>query len=114
MQLVEINGDELAPGIVPRPRTDPAARGDAALALFLGGQISAPGSALAARRFGKLLAVGLTIAIGLQVGVNMSVALNLLPNKGLTLPFLSYGGTSLLINMASVGVLLNIGASGER
>jgi cell division protein FtsW len=64
--------------------------------------------------FGQLLAVGLTVAIGLQVGVNMSVALGLLPTKGLTLPFLSYGGTSLLINMASVGVLLNIGASGER
>ena len=64
--------------------------------------------------FGQLLAIGLTVAIGLQVGVNMSVALGLLPTKGLTLPFLSYGGTSLLINMASVGVLLNIGASGER
>jgi cell division protein FtsW len=64
--------------------------------------------------FGQLLAVGLTAAIGLQVGVNMSVALGLLPTKGLTLPFLSYGGTSLLINMASIGVLLNIGASGDR
>jgi cell division protein FtsW len=50
-------------------------------------------------------------AIGLQVSVNMGVALGLLPTKGLTLPFLSYGGTSLLVNMASIGILMNIGAS---
>ncbi len=64
--------------------------------------------------FGQLLAVGLTTAIGLQVAVNMSVALGLLPTKGLTLPFMSYGGTSLLVNMASVGILLNLSASGNR
>ncbi|MGW8324218.1 MAG: FtsW/RodA/SpoVE family cell cycle protein, partial [Desulfobacterales bacterium] len=53
---------------------------------------------------------GLTTAIGLQICVNMGVALGLLPTKGLTLPFLSYGGTSLLMNMVSIGVLMNIGA----
>lgn len=58
--------------------------------------------------FGSLLAVGLTIAMGLQVVVNMCVALGLLPTKGLTLPFLSYGGTSLVLNMASIGILMNI------
>jgi len=63
--------------------------------------------------FGQLLAVGLTTAMGIQVLVNMSVVLGLLPAKGLTLPFMSYGGTSLLINMASVGILLNISASRE-
>ena len=61
--------------------------------------------------FGSFLAVGLTVAMGLQIVVNMGVALGLLPTKGLTLPFLSYGGTSLLLNMASIGILLNISAA---
>jgi cell division protein FtsW len=58
--------------------------------------------------FGSYVAIGLTTAMGLQISVNMGVALGLLPTKGLTLPFLSYGGTSLLMNMASIGVLMNI------
>ena len=57
------------------------------------------------------MAFGLTCAMGLQVSINMGVALGLLPTKGLTLPFLSYGGTSLLLNMASVGILMNISAA---
>jgi cell division protein FtsW len=64
--------------------------------------------------FGAYLAVGLTIAMGLQIVVNMGVALGLLPTKGLTLPLLSYGGTSLLLNMASIGILMNISASRSR
>jgi cell division protein FtsW len=64
--------------------------------------------------FGALLAVGLTISIGLQVCVNMGVALGMLPTTGLTLPFISYGGTSLLLSMATVGVLMNIGFSGNK
>ena len=60
--------------------------------------------------FGSFLAFGLTSALGLQVIVNMGVTLGLLPTKGLTLPFLSYGGTSLLLNMASIGILMNIRA----
>jgi cell division protein FtsW len=63
--------------------------------------------------FGAYLAVGLTVAMGLQIVVNMGVALGLLPTKGLTLPLLSYGGTSLLLNMVSIGILMNIGASGK-
>jgi cell division protein FtsW len=61
--------------------------------------------------FGSLMAFGLTCAMGLQVCINMGVALGLLPTKGLTLPFLSYGGTSLLLNMASIGILMNISAA---
>ena len=61
--------------------------------------------------FGAYLAAGLTIAMGLQIVVNMGVTLGLLPTKGLTLPLLSYGGTSLLLNMASIGILMNISAS---
>lgn len=60
-------------------------------------------------RFGSLVALGLTVAIGLQVAINMGVAVGLLPAKGLTLPFLSYGGTSLMFNLAAVGILMNIG-----
>lgn len=61
--------------------------------------------------FGSLMGMGLTTAIIFQVCVNIGVTLGLLPTKGLTLPFLSYGGTSLLINMASIGILMNISAS---
>jgi cell division protein FtsW len=59
--------------------------------------------------FGALLSFGLTAALALQVCINMGVTLGLLPTKGLTLPFLSYGGTSLVLNMAAIGILMNIG-----
>jgi len=64
--------------------------------------------------FGALVAIGLTAALMIQVCVNMGVTLGLLPTKGLTLPFLSYGGTSLLLNMAAIGILMNIGAPRVR
>jgi len=63
--------------------------------------------------FGCYLAVGLTAALALQICINMGVTLGLLPTKGLTLPFLSYGGTSLVLNMAAIGILMNIAASGK-
>lgn len=65
-------------------------------------------------KFGSFLALGLTISIGIHVCINMGVALGICPTKGLTLPFLSYGGTSLIINMACIGVLMNISASNPK
>lgn len=64
--------------------------------------------------FGSLVAMGITVAMGLSICINMGVTLGMLPTKGLTLPFLSYGGTSLLLNMAVIGILMNIAADKKK
>jgi cell division protein FtsW len=53
------------------------------------------------------LAAGMTLFIGLQAFTNLAVAMGLLPTKGLALPFVSYGGSSLLVNAAAAGIILN-------
>jgi cell division protein FtsW len=58
--------------------------------------------------FARLLAVGITAMIGIQAFFNISVVLAMLPTKGIPLPFVSYGGSSLIVTLACVGVLLNI------
>jgi cell division protein FtsW len=59
-------------------------------------------------RFGAFLALGITTMIALQAFVNISVVLGLVPTKGIPLPFVSAGGSSLLINLVAMGVLLNV------
>ncbi len=58
--------------------------------------------------FGRYLAAGLTLTIICQTLINMSVVLGLVPPKGIPLPFLSYGGTSMVLSLAATGILLNI------
>ncbi len=62
-------------------------------------------------RFESLLAFGLTVSMGIQICINTGVSLGLLPAKGLALPFLSYGGSSMLMSMVTIGILMNIKAS---
>jgi cell division protein FtsW len=65
-------------------------------------------------RFVSYLAYGLTLMITLQALINFAVVTGLVPTKGLPLPFLSYGGSALLVNMAAIGILLKISKGEEE
>lgn len=72
-------------------------------------------AALGARDvFGGYLAFGITLLFGVQALFNVGVVLGIVPNKGITLPLVSYGGSSLVITMFLVGLLLNVGRRPER
>lgn len=64
--------------------------------------------------FGKYLAMGISTVIGLQALMNMMVGLKMLPPKGMTLPFLSYGGSSLILHLGAMGILANISMKGAE
>jgi cell division protein FtsW len=58
--------------------------------------------------FGSLLASGLTILLALEAFINIAGVMGLIPTKGMALPFLSYGGTALIVSCTAVGILLNL------
>jgi cell division protein FtsW len=60
--------------------------------------------------YSSYLAMGISTFLGLQVLINLGVVMGLLPTKGLTLPLMSYGGSSLVLTMFSIGILLRISA----
>ena len=65
----------------------------------------------AKNKFGVLLGIGLTAQVGLQVILNIAVVTNTMPNTGISLPFFSYGGTSLMMLLAQMGIILSISRS---
>ena len=60
-----------------------------------------------------MLAIGLTAQIGLQVALNLAVVTNSMPNTGISLPFFSYGGSSLIMLLMQMGLLLSISRQGN-
>lgn len=64
-------------------------------------------------RFGFYLGCGISLLLGLQAFINMGVVMGLLPTKGLTLPFISYGGSALTLNLMAIGILYSISKSNQ-
>jgi len=80
--------------------------------LVLFGVVVYSGTRIALRApdaFGRLLAAGITAWIGLQAVVNLGAVTGLLPITGVPLPFVSFGGSSLVVSLAAVGVLVSVG-----
>jgi cell division protein FtsW len=65
-------------------------------------------------KFGYLIAMGITSWFAVQAIVNIGVTIGQMPNTGLPLPFISYGGSSLLVGMAAIGIMLNIAQPRKR
>lgn len=65
-------------------------------------------AARAREPFGRYLALGITLLLGLQALINAGVVTGMLPTKGLTLPLVSYGGSSLMVNLLAIGILLSV------
>jgi cell division protein FtsW len=63
--------------------------------------------------FGRYLAVGITSMVVMQAFINISVVLGMMPTKGIPLPLVSYGGSSLFVTLGCIGVLLNITKQAE-
>lgn len=59
-------------------------------------------------RFGRLIAFGITTSLAVQTGINLGVVTGVIPVTGVTLPLVSYGGSSLVITLAEIGILMNI------
>ena len=64
--------------------------------------------------FGRLLASGIILAVAIQAAINIGVVTVVLPTKGIPLPFVSAGGTSMLLSAAAIGVLLNIAGQSSQ
>ena len=63
--------------------------------------------------FGRYLALGVTVAITVQAFINMTMVLDMIPTKGIPLPMISYGGSSLLSTLVSLGMLLSVSEQSE-
>lgn len=81
--------------------------------LYRGLRISWDALNLRQDRFGFYLGCGISLLMGLQAFINMAVVMGLLPTKGLTLPFISYGGSALILNLFAMGILYSISKANQ-